>query len=692
MRGRCRTVVMPESNPFAAPSELPYAFPPFDLVRHEHYREAFDLGVAEQRAEVEAVATDPEPPTFANTVEALERSGATLGRTMRVFENLAASMSTPQMQQLEGELAPLEAEHRDAIRLDPRVFARIDAVHAARHDSGLSAEQVRVTERYHRDFVRAGAALPEEDRATLRRLNVELSSLTTEFGNHVLAESNDLAVHVEDRAGLAGLSDGAVESAAAAARSVGRDGYLLPLSLPTIQPAIASLHDRDVRRRVHEAATSRGTRGGEHDTRGLVAQITRLRAERAALLGYADHAAYVVDDQTAGRSEAVLGMLGEMVDPAMRNLDAEHARIEELLRADGVEGPVQPWDWAYYAARDKAATFDVDANAVRPYFELDRVLHDGIFFAASELYGVTFAERHDLPVYAEGVRVYEVFDADGSGLGLFVCDWFARPTKQGGAWMDEFVPQSHLLGTRPVVVVCLNVPQPPEGQPALMSLDEVRTGFHEFGHALHGLFSDVVHPRLQGTTVPRDFVEFPSQVNEMWAWDPTVLARYAVHHESGEPLSQEVVDRLVASQAHGQGFDTVSMLGAALLDQAWHRLARSHPAVAAEQVEAFETEALTEQGVRSELVPPRYRSGYFAHVFQGGYDAGYYSYLWSEVLDADMVDWFAENGGLRRENGDTFRRLLLSVGGTVDPMEAFAAVRGRGPSTEPLLRRRGLRA
>src|SRR6478672_941478 len=683
---------MPETTPFSEPSTLPFAFPPFDAIRHDHYRPAFDAGVAEQRAEVETIAAQDDEPTFENTIEALERSGATYKRMMRVWTNLCASMSTPEMQALESELAPRIAEHTDSIRLDPRLFARIDAVHAARHDSGLTPEQVRIVERYHRDFVRSGAALPEADRDMLRELNVQVTSLTTEFSNRVLAESNDLAVHVTDRAELDGLAANEVESARNAAESAGLDGYLLTLSLPTIQPTIASLTNRDVRRRLHEAATSRGTRGGEHDTRALVGRITALRARRAALLGFTDHAAYIADDQTAGSTKAVLEMLDEMVEPAMRNLETEMATIEDLLRADGVEGPVQPWDWAHYAARDKAATYDVDTNALKPYFELDRVLADGIFYAATRLYGITFEQRHDLPVYADGVRVYEVSDHDGAALGLFVCDWFARPTKQGGAWMDEFVGQSHLLGTKPVVVVCLNVPKPPAGQPALMTLDEVRTGFHEFGHALHGLFSDAVYPRLQGTSVPRDFVEFPSQVNEMWRWWPEVLANYAVHHETGEPLAQDVVDRLVASEAHGQGFDTVAMLGAALLDQEWHRLTADQPAVEPGQVEEFEAEALTRHGVRSALVPPRYRSGYFAHVFAGGYDAGYYSYLWSEVLDADMVGWFTENGGLTRANGDRFRGQLLSVGGTVDPLEAFAAVRGRAPSTEPLLRRRGLRA
>src|SRR4051794_188073 len=678
-----------DTNPFLAPSALPFAFPPFDRIQDQHYREAFDLGAAEQRAEIEAIVANPEPPTFTNTIEALELSGQTLDRMLRVHENLAASLSTDRRRKLENELAPLIAKHTDEIRLDPRLFARVHAAHE-QPDQGLSLEQRRVVERHHRDFVRAGAALLEEDRDRLRALNVQITSLTTDFSNRVLAESNDLAVHVTDPAGLDGLPDSAVEAAASAASSAGRDGYLLTLALPTIQPAISLLTDRDVRRRLHEAATSRGLRGGENDTRELVASIARLRAERAALLGFADHAAYVAADQTAGTSEAVLDILREMAQPAMRNLDDERVRIEELMRADGIDGPVQPWDWAYYSARDQASTYDVDANALRPNFELERVLRDGIFFAASKLYGLSFEDRHDLPVYAEGVRVFEVLDHDGSVLGLFVCDWFARSTKRGGAWMDEFVPQSHLLGSRPVVVVCLNVPRPADGRPALMTIDEVRTGFHEFGHALHGLFSDAVYPRLQGTAVPRDFVEFPSQVNEMWAWWPEILANYARHHETGEPLAQDVVDRLIASQSHGQGFDTVSMLGAALLDQEWHRLTEDGPEVSAAQVEDFETEALARNGVLSALVPPRYRSGYFAHIFAGGYDAAYYSYLWSEVLDADMVDRFTENGGLTRANGDAFRRELLSRGGTVDPLEAFAAVRGRGPSTEPLLRRRGL--
>jgi peptidyl-dipeptidase Dcp len=678
-----------DANPFLEPSALPYGFPPFDRIRYEHYRPAFDAGVAEQRAEVAAIVQDVAEPTFDNTVEALERSGRTLHRVVRVWSNLCSSLATEEMRALEGELAPLLAEHLDEIRLDTRLFARIDAVHAGRHL--LTAEQQRVVERYHRDFTRAGAALPERDRGRLRELNGRLTGLTTEFGAKVLAGSNARAVHLTDRAQLDGLADSVVDAAANAARDAGLEGYLLTLSLPTIQPAISSLTDRGVRRRLHEAATSRGL-GGEHDTRALVGEISRLRAERARLLGFTDHASYVVDDLTAGATKAVLGMLDEMAEPAMRNLEAERERIEQLMREDGVDGPVQAWDWAYYTRIDRESTYDVDTNALRPYFELDRVLHDGIFFAARRLYGLSFTERRDLPVYADGLRVFEVSDEAGSELGLFLCDWYARPTKRGGAWMDEFVNQSHLEGARPVVVVCLNVPRPPEGRPTLMTTDEVRTAFHEFGHALHGLFSDVVYPRLQGTSVPRDFVEFPSQVNEMWAWWPEVIASYAVHHETGEPLDQAVVDRLLDSQSHGNGFDTVAMLGAALLDQEWHLRTDASPAIQPDEVEDFEREALARHGVLSDLVPPRYRSTYFAHAFSSGYDAAYYSYLWSEVLDADLVDWFEDNGGLTRENGDRFRRELLSRGGTRDPLEAFAAVRGRPPETEPLLRRRGLRS
>ena len=499
-------------------------------------------------------------------------------------------------------------------------------------------------------------------------------------------------MHLTERSQLDGLADNVVESAAEAATAAGLEGWLLTLVLPTIQPAISSLTDRDVRRRLHEAATTRGMRGGEHDTTDLVGEITALRAERAALLGFADHAAYVVDDQTAGTSKAVLGFLDEMAGPAMRNLEGERDRIQELMRADGVEGPVEPWDWAYYAARDLAATYDVDSNALRPYFELQRVLQDGIFFAATRLYGVTFTEREDLPVYADDVRVFEVLDADGSTLGLFVCDWFARPTKRGGAWMDEFVGQSHLLDRRPVVVVCLNVPKPAAGRPALMTTDEVRTAFHEFGHALHGLFSDVVHPRLHGTAVPRDFVEFPSQVNEMWAWWPEVLANYAVHHVTGEPLAQDVVDRLIASagarpglrhrrDARGgaarPGVAPAHVRGAGRARRTTSRPSRPGPG-AARCRDPAGAAALPQRVLRAHLQRWVRRRLLLLPVERGpGRGPG------RLVPRAGRAE--------RGRTGTCSAAGCSSVGGTVDPIGAFTAVRGRAPSTEPLLRRRGLR-
>jgi peptidyl-dipeptidase Dcp len=681
--------VLDAANPYAAPSDLPHQLPPFDRIREEHHRPAVLEGMAVQRAEVEAVAADPAPATFANTVEALERSGRLLARATNVLFNLVGSDSTDALRAVEAEVAPLLAAHTDAILLDARLFARVDDLHSRRDTLGLDGEQLRVLERWHTDFVRGGASLSHEDQRRVRELNEELSSLTTAFGTHLLAETNDLAVHVSDPARLEGLSQGAVSAAAESARARGLDGHLLTLALPTDQPVLASLRDRALREEVFTASTRRGTRGGEHDTRELVVRIAALRAERARLLGFPTHADHVVADQTAGTVEAVMQVLTALVAPAVSNASGEAVDLRAALEADGGAGPLRPWDWAYYAEKVRAARFDLDAAALRPYFELDAVVTQGVFAAAGELYGLSFTERPDLPVYHPDVRTWEVADADGTVLGLFLGDYFARDSKRGGAWMSNFVDQSALLGTRPVVVNVLNVPRPAPGEPALLTPDEVETAFHEFGHALHGLLSDVQYPRLSGTTVPRDFVEYPSQVNEVWAWDPAVLARYARHTTTGEPLPAEQVERLLASRSYGQGFATTEILAAMLLDQAWHSLAPEEVPAAA-GVGAFEAAALERHGIALELVPPRYRTTYFNHVFGGGYSAGYYSYLWSEVLDADTVEWFVENGGLRRASGDLFRRELLSRGGTVDPMQAYAAFRGRGPRIEPLLERRGL--
>ncbi|WP_219416640.1 M3 family metallopeptidase [Pseudonocardia nigra] len=669
------------ANPFLRPSSLPFEFPDFDAIREEHFLPAFTAGMAEQRAEVDAITADPGPATFENTITALERSGATLRRVSSVFFTLVGSCSTPGIREIEAEVAPQLAAHADAITLDQALFVRIEALFAARHDLGLDAESPRLLERRHRDAVRAGARLGAAERERLQTLNAELSALSTEFGAKLLAGANAGAVLVEDPAQLAGLSADAVSAAARAANERGHDGaHLLPLVLPTGQPVLSALTDRGLRERVHRASISRGL-GGEHDTRDIALRMVTLRAERARLLGHPHHASWVVEVATAGTVEAIDAMLGKLAPVAAGNAEAEAG---ELSEAAGF--PIEAWDRALYAERVRRERFDIDAEALRPYFELERVLHDGVFHAAGKLYGLRFAERHDLPRYHPDVRVFDVFDKDGQ-LGLFVADFYARDSKRGGAWMNSFVQQSHLLGMKPVVLNTLNIAKPADGEPTLLTIDNVRTLFHEFGHALHGLFSDVRYPTFSGTSVPRDFVEYPSQVNEMWLDDPEILAHYARHHETGEPLPAEMVERLAASRRFGEGFATTEYLAAALLDQAWHRLG---PDDRVEDVERFEADALAAAGVDVPTAPPRYRTTYFNHIFGSGYSAGYYSYIWSEVLDADTVEWFAENGGLRRENGDTFRRELLSRGGAVDPMEAYRAFRGRDPEIGPLLARRGL--
>jgi peptidyl-dipeptidase Dcp len=680
-------------NPFLAPSPLPFEFPDFDAIREEHFRPAFAAGMAEQRAEVDAITADPGPATFENTVVALERSGATLRRVAGVFFTLVGSCSTPGIRGIEAEVAPQLAAHADAITLDPVLFTRIEALFAARHDLGLDAESLRLLERLHRDAVRAGARLGPEEQERLKELNAQLSALSTEFGTRLLAGANAAAVLVEDAESLDGLPADAISAAARAAAERGHDGaHLLTLVLPTGQPALASLTDRGLRERLHEASTGRGL-GGDHDTRDIVLRTVALRAERAALLGHPHHASWVVEVGTAGTVEAIDAMLGKLVPVAVANARQEAAELSEAAcprPACGVghqHSPIEAWDRAFYAERVRKERFDIDTDALRPYFELERVLHDGVFHAAGRLYGLRFAERHDLPRYHPDVRVFDVFDSGGQQLGLFVADLYARDSKRGGAWMNSFVAQSHLLGTRPVVLNTLNIAKPADGEPTLLTVDNVRTLFHEFGHALHGLFSDVQYPTFSGTSVPRDFVEFPSQVNEMWLEDPEILASYARHHETGEPLPAELAERLAASRRFGEGFATTEYLAATLLDQAWHRLG---PDDQVGDVERFEADALAAAGVAEPTAPPRYRTTYFNHAFGGGYSAAYYSYIWSEVLDADTVEWFAENGGLRRENGDTFRRELLSRGGAVDPMDAYRAFRGRDPELAPLLVRRGL--
>jgi peptidyl-dipeptidase Dcp len=678
-------------NPFLSRSPLIDEYPPFDRIRFEHYRPAFEAGMAEQLTAVELIATDPAPPTFANTYEALECSGSTLRRVSLVFENIVASDSTEDLLALEAELAPRLTAHRDTITQHEGLYARLREVYDARHEAGLDPEQINLVERIHTDFVRAGAGLDPDQKARLRELNGRLAELASDFGTRLLHDTNDLALLVDDASELDGLPDDALEAAAQAAKERGEDGYLLALVLPTRQPAEAQLTSRELRQRLHEAAVARGSRGNDWDTRATLTEIAAIRAERAALHGFPNHAAYVVDDETAGTTDAVTDRLLPMVAPAVANVARVRAELEERLHADGHDGPLQPWDWAYYDEKRRATQHQFDPASVRPHFPLDRVLRDGIFAAARELYGLSFRRELDLPLPHPDAVLYDVMDEAGEHVGLVVCDWFTRDSKRGGAWMHEFVPQTKLLGTRPVVTLTMNVPKPLPGQPALLTLDELDTAFHEFGHVLHGLLSDCRYARTAGTGVPRDFVEFPSQVNEMWAWWPDLLASYAIHHETRRPLSAEQVSQLLASQAEADAYSTLEILAATLLDWAWHLLP-SGTSVPPDQVETFELEALERYGVRHDVVVPRYRSSYFSHIFSDaeGYSSRYYSYLWAEVLDADTVEWFREHGGLTRANGRRFSDLLLSRGGTVDVLAATTEFLGREPRIEPLLARHGL--
>ena len=683
------------TNPFATPSTLPYGLPDFTAIRTEHYRPALLAGMAEERAQVEAIATDPAEPTVENTLVALERSGHLLHVAATVFYNLASADSTDELAALEEEFAPLLAEHEDAILLDARLFARVDDLHR-RHQAGeldLEPDTAWLLHTLHIDFVRAGIRLGDDAQTRLRELNAEITRLETVFGRLLLDETNAAAVLVTDPAELDGLPQDAITAAAEAATRRGHEGaWLIDLILPTKQPALAQLKHRGLRERLHTASVTRGGKGGEHDTRSTLLALVKARAERAQLLGYPHHAAYIAEDATAKTTEAVDGILRPLAPAAVANARAEAGALEAALRRDVPGATLEAWDWAYYAEQVRQEVRSLDDSLLRPYLELNRVLTEGVFRAAHELYGLSFTERTDLVGYHPDVRVFEVFNADGSGLGLFLGDYWTRDAKRGGAWMNNLVDQSHLLDERPVVVNNLNIPKPPAGEPTLLTWDEVITMFHEFGHALHGLFSDVRYPSQSGTEVPRDFVEYPSQVNEIWAWEPSILAAYAVHHQTGEPMPQAWIDTLIAARQDGEGFATTEYLAAALLDQAWYRLTPEQVPSDIEQVQAFEAAALAEAGIDFAPVPPRYRTTYFNHVFGSGYSAGYYSYIWSEVLDADTVTWFEENGGLRRENGDRFRAVLLSQGGSLDPMDAFRELRGRDPLTAPLLARRGLDA
>lgn len=681
---------MPTENPLLSPSTLPYGLPDYPTIRPEHYLPAFEAAFDAHRREIQNITRVRSMPTFENTMVPLEESGKLLGDVARTFYTVSSADATPEIQEIEEALAPLMSAHQDSIQLDSALFWRIRTLHEQLDDLDLTPEQRYLVERHHTEMSHAGAGLDDDAKARLTELNQRLSTLTTQFEKNLLADTNDLAVVFDDVTELDGLSEGEISAAAQAAADRGLDGkWVVTLTLFTGHPYLSTLTDRTSRARLLHASRSRGSRGNDHDNRATLLEIVRLRAERAALLGYDSHAAYITSDETAGSPEAVHNLLRRLAVPAARNARREQEKLQAIIDAKPSPFPLEAHDWAFYTEKVRAAEYDLDRSALRPWFEAERVLRDGVFRAATELYGITFQERTELPAYHPDARVFEVFDADGSALGLFILDLYTRDTKRGGAWMNSIVLQSRLRGTSPVVVNNLNVPKPAPGRPTLLTLDEVTTLFHEFGHALHGLFATVTYPHFAGTNVYRDFVEFPSQVNEMWIYWPEILASYARHIDTGEPLPAEVVDKLHASEVFNEGFATSEYLAAAWLDLAWHSLSVDEAAGDLD-VAGFEASALADIGLDNPAVPTRYSSTYFAHVFSGGYSAGYYSYIWSEVLDADTVEWFRENGGLRRENGDRFRERLLGVGGSKDPLEAYRDFRGQDADIQPLLERRGL--
>ena len=676
---------MTNANPFAARSSLEFELPPFAQIKEEHYLPAFYAGCEQQLAEVRAILDTPGAATFENTIVALEKSGQMLMRMLLVFFNKSSSDTSDALDAIEEEIAPKLAAHQDAINLNPVLFARIKSLYDNRESIGLNGEDSWLLERYYKDLIHAGAHLTESERDRLKQLNEELSKLETQFSKNVLADTNDLAVLVENIEELDGLSENEIASAAAAAKDRGVEGkWLIGMVNFSGNPVLDSLTNRELRKKIMQESLVKANRANENDNKPVLLQVVKLRAERARLFGNETHAEHVIAVQTAENPENVHAMLRKIAPAAVRNAKAE---AEDLKKSAGND--IESWDWGFYTEKVRLEKYNIDTSKMRPYFELESVLTNGIFFAANKLFGITFKERPDLVTYHPEARAFEVNSEDGSKLGLFIGDFYTRDSKRGGAWMNSLVDQNFLFNQLPVVVNNLNIPKPPAGKPTLLTYDETTTLFHEFGHALHGLLSQVKYPRVSGTSVQRDFVEFPSQVNEMWILWPEVVENYARHHETGEKLPQEWIDNLKSASTFNEGHATTSYLAAAILDLAWHSLT-AEDAAKVNDVESFEAQAIKDYGLDFAPVPTRYRSTYFSHIFAGGYSAGYYGYIWSEVLDADTVDWFKENGGLLRKNGEHFRNTLLGRGGSIDSMQMFRNFRGRDSKIEPLLKRRGL--
>ncbi|NII72781.1 peptidyl-dipeptidase Dcp [Dyella sp. SG562] len=680
----------PSANPFFAASTLPFGAPPFDKIKESDYQPAIEEGMKQHLAEIEQIANNPEAPTFDNTYVAMEKAGALLTRVNHAFDAVTGANTSDALQKVQEDEAPKLAAHQDAIYLNDKLFKRVEAVYQQRESLKLDDESQRLVEVVYKNFVHHGAKLSEADKAKLKELNKEESTLSTQFTNKLLAATKAGALVVDDKAKLAGLSDGDIAAAAQDAKERKLDGkWVLPLQNTTQQPQLQSLSDRATREALFKASWDRAEHGDDNDTRGQIERIAQVRAEQARLLGFPNYAAWQLEDQMAKTPDAALSFMHNLVQPATARAQSEAKDIQAVIDQQKGGFKLEAWDWSRYAEQVRKARYDLDESQIKPYFELDNVLQNGVFYAANQLYGLSFKERKDIPVYQPDVRVFEVFDKDGTSMALFYCDYFKRDNKNGGAWMSNFVDQSKLLGAKPVVYNVANFTKPAPGQPALLSFDDVTTMFHEFGHALHGMFADSQYPTLSGANTARDFVEFPSQFNEHWGTDPKIFAHYAKHYQTGEPMPQALVDKIKKAGSFNKGYDMTELVAAALLDMNWHSLGADAPK---QDADKFEAEALKKDKIDLSYVPPRYRSSYFQHIWGNGYAAGYYAYLWTQMLADDGFEWFKEHGGLTRENGDRFRAMILSRGNTVELGKLYRDWRGKDPSVEPMLIDRGLKA
>ncbi|OJV42201.1 MAG: dipeptidyl carboxypeptidase II [Acidobacteriales bacterium 59-55] len=675
------------SNPFYAPSTLPFQAPPFDKIKDSDYQPAIEAGMAQQLKEMKAIADNPAPPTFENTLVAMEKTGQLFNRAMMAFSGVTGANMNPVLQKVQDIEAPKLAAHDDAIYLDSKLFHRVETIYKERDSLKLDAESLRLVDFYYKKFVHSGANLSDADKAKLKKLNEEESTLSNDFITKLLAATKDAAYVTTDKAALAGFNDSQIAAAAEAAKERKKEGWVLPLQNTTQQPDLVSLSNRKTREALFEKSWNRAERGDANDTRATIARLAQVRAEKAKLLGYPNFAAWTLENQMAKTPAAALKFMDALVPAATAKAATEAKDIQDVIDAQKGGFKLQPWDWEFYAEQVRKARYDLDESQVKPYFELNNVLENGVFYAANQLYGLTFKERKDIPVYQPDVRVFEVFDANGKPLALFYGDYFKRDNKNGGAWMSVFVGQSKLLGTLPVVYNVCNFTKPAAGEPALISFSDVTTMFHEFGHALHGMFADTEYPSLSGTDVPRDFVEFPSQFNEHWASYPSIFKHYAKHDKTGAPMPDELAAKIKKAAKFNQGYALTELLAAAELDMQWHTLPADAPL---QKPDAFEEQALEKTHLAISYVPPRYRSSYFMHIWGNGYAAGYYAYLWTEMLDDSAYQWFEDNGGLTRANGDRLRRMVLSRGNTEDLAKMYAAWLGKEPSVEPMLKDRGL--